>query len=96
MVANSNKARTNPVKALMRGPCSECGGKLKRTAITQTFENEGVKIRVSGVQAWVCGRCSEIYFEPGGADNMADAVRSLFALARAERQHKGTLIANLS
>ena len=96
MVANGNKTRTNPVKALMRVPCSECGGKLKRMAITQKFENDGVKVRVSGLQAWVCDRCNEVYFEPGGADKMANAVRSLFALAHAEKQHKGTLIANLS
>ncbi len=37
-----------------------------------------------------------IYFEPGGAQRTAEAVRSLFALARAEKQHKGTVVADLS
>ena len=96
MVANRNKTRTDSVKALMRAPCTECGGAPKKTAITQEFENEGVKVRVSGLQAWVCSRCREIYFEPGGAERMAEAVQCLFALARAEKQHKGTLIADLS
>jgi YgiT-type zinc finger domain-containing protein len=80
----------------MRGPCSECGGPLKKTTITQEFENEGVRVRVSGVSAWVCSRCGEIYFAPGGAQNMTDAVRALFALARSEKQHKGTVVADVS
>jgi YgiT-type zinc finger domain-containing protein len=84
------------VRPLMRGPCTECGGSLRKTAITQEFENEGVRVRVSGVRAWVCSKCGEIYFAPGGAQRMADAVRSLFALARSERQHKGTVVADLS
>src|SRR6266705_1294366 len=37
MVANRNKTGTNPVKALMRNPCTECGGSLKKYAITQEF-----------------------------------------------------------
>ena len=84
------------MRALMRAPCTECGGKLQKTGVTQEFENEGVKVRVSGVQAWVCSRCGETYFEPGGAQRMAVAVESLFALARSEKQHKGTLVADLS
>ena len=96
MVANRNKTRTNPIKALMRNPCTECGGSLKKSAITQEFENEGIVVRISGVRAWVCAKCGEIYFEPGGAQRMAEAVQSLFALTRSEKQHKGTLVADLS
>jgi len=96
MVANRNKTGTNPVKPLMRNPCTECGGSLKKSAITQEFEHEGVVVRISGVRAWVCAKCGEIYFEPGGAQRMAEAVQSLFALARSEKQHKGTLVADLS
>ena len=80
----------------MRAPCSECGGSLKKSEISQEFENEGIKVRVSGVRAWVCSRCGEIYFTPGGAQKMANAVQSLFALARSERQHKGVVVADLS
>ena len=44
-----------------------------------------------------CSECGgEIYFEPGGADRVARAVDSLFALALAERQHQGTVTADLS
>ena len=95
MVGNRSKTRTNSLKQLMQKPCTECGGSLKKTAITQEFENEGLVVRISGVRAWLCTRCGEIYFEPGGAERMAEAVRSLFALARSEKQHKGTVIAEL-
>ena len=81
---------------LMKAPCSECGGQLKKKAINQEFEREGIKVKLSGFKAWVCGQCGEIYFEPGGADIVAQAVNCLFALARTERQHKGTLNAHLS
>lgn len=84
------------MKRLMEFPCSECGGRLKRKAITQEFEREGVKVKLSGFKAWTCSRCGEIYFEPGGAEKMAQAVNCLFALAFAERQHKGTVIARIS
>ena len=77
-------------------PCSECGGEIQRDTIVQEFEKEGVKVKLSGAKAWVCSRCGEIYFEPGGADRVARAVESLFALALAERQHHGTVTADLS
>ena len=96
MVADRNKTSTNSIKRLMRNRCTECGGSPKKSVIAQEFENEGVVIRISGIQAWVCAKCGEIYFEPGGAQRMAEAVRSLFALARAEKQHKGTVVADLS
>jgi YgiT-type zinc finger domain-containing protein len=84
------------VKTFMRSQCSECGGQLKRKTISQEFEKEGVKVTLSGFKAWVCGRCGEIYFEPGGAEKVAQAVNCLFALALAERQHKGRVSAHLS
>jgi hypothetical protein len=37
-----------------------------------------------------------VYFEPGGAERMVQAVNSLFALAIAERQHKGNVAARIS
>jgi YgiT-type zinc finger domain-containing protein len=96
MVANRNKTGASSIKELMRNRCTECGGSPKKSVITQEFENEGVVIRISGVHAWVCAKCGQIYFEPGGAQRMAEAVRSLFALARSEKQHKGTVVADLS
>lgn len=84
------------MRELMKAPCSECKGQVRRKTISQEFEKEGVKVKLSGFKAWVCSQCGEIYFEPGGADKVAQAVSSLFALALAERQHKGRLRARLS
>lgn len=81
---------------LLKLSCSECGGRLRRKAIDQEFEREGVTVKLSGVKAWVCEQCGEIYFEPGGAEKVAQAVQSLFMLAFAEKQHKGRLSAELS
>ena len=84
------------MKDLMKSPCSECRGRVRRKTISQEFEKEGVRVKLSGFKAWVCEQCGEIYFEPGGADRVAQAVNSLFALALAERQHKGRVSAQLS
>lgn len=92
----SDQKRENIMKDLMRSPCSECKGQVKRKKISQEFEKEGIKVRLSGFKAWVCTQCGEIYFEPGGAEKVAQAVNCLFALALAERQHKGLVSAHLS
>ena len=82
-------------KEMMEQPCSECGGTLEKKSITQEFEREGIKIKLSGIKAWVCSGCGETYFQPGGADKVAKAANCLFELARTEKQHKGTLIAQI-
>lgn len=82
-------------KSLMDQPCSECGGTLENKLITQEFEREGIKVKLSGIKAWVCQGCGEIYFQPGGADKVAKAANCLFELAFAEKQHKGTLTAQI-
>jgi YgiT-type zinc finger domain-containing protein len=76
-------------------PCSECSGMLERQLITQEFEREGVKIKLSGISALVCIDCGEIYFQPGGADKVAAAANSLFNLAIVEKQHKHSLTAQI-
>ncbi len=81
---------------LMKQPCSECGGSLRRQSIEKEFEREGVKVKLSGVKAWVCSKCGEIYFEPGGADKLAAAVACLFDLAIVENQHRGHLSASVT
>jgi YgiT-type zinc finger domain-containing protein len=79
----------------LKSKCSECGGQVRRKNIAQEFEKEGTKVKLSGLQAWVCNRCGEVYFEPGGAQQVVEAVNSLFRLAFAGRQHKGTVSAQL-
>lgn len=89
------KPKVDPQK-LMERPCSECGGQIRRKAISQEFEREGVKVKISGFMAWACSRCGEIYFEPEAADRFAQAVNALFALALAGKQHKGKVKAQVS
>ena len=76
--------------------CIECGGSLEWQTINQEFEREGVRVSVSGIHALVCVRCGEVYFEPGGAQALVEAVEALFALARENRQHKGTLVGTVT
>lgn len=79
------------LRVLMEKPCTECGGNLEKKTISQEFEREGIKIKLSGLKAWVCMKCDEIYFQPGSADKIAGAANCLFELAVTEEQHKGTL-----
>ncbi len=90
------KIKKLDTQQLMERPCSECGGAVRRKVISQEFEREGVRIKISGFKAWACTRCGEIYFEPGGADRLVQAANSLFALAVAEKQHKGKVLARVS
>ncbi|MDI6794926.1 MAG: YgiT-type zinc finger protein [bacterium] len=76
-------------------PCSECGGSLEKKYVSQEFERERVAVRLSGLLALVCNDCGDIYFQPGGADKVAEATNSLFELAITERQHKHQLTAQI-
>jgi len=81
------------MKNFLRSACSECGGTVRpRTIITQEFEREGLRVSVSGIRALVCTKCDAVYFEPGGAQALVEAVNSLFALAKRNQQHKGKLV----
>jgi YgiT-type zinc finger domain-containing protein len=96
MVDHAGQAGPTNMGRMTKSKCSECSGQVRRKTIAQEFEKEGVTVKLSGLKAWVCVRCGEIYFEPGGAQQVVQAVNSLFKLAFAERQHKGTLSAQLS
>jgi YgiT-type zinc finger domain-containing protein len=84
------------VEKMMKSPCTECGGTIERKAVTQEYESAGLRVKTSGFKTWVCKRCGEIYFSPEGAKQYTQAVNSLFALAGAEEQHKGLLIAKMA
>src|SRR5574341_2145056 len=86
----------NQTRRIRKSPCSDCGGQVRRKTISQEFEREGIRIKISGVEAWVCSRCGEIYFEPEGADKLVQAANCLFALAVAGNQSKGRLAASVS
>ena len=79
-------------KDLFQSACSECGGNVRFRTITQEFEREGIRVSVAGIRALVCSKCNAVYFEPGGAQALVEAVNSLFAFAKRNQQHKGKLV----
>lgn len=96
-VKNGKKSKAlSPLVQVRKYPCSDCGGQVRRKTISQEFEREGINIKISGVEAWVCSRCGEIYFEPEGAEKLVQAANSLFALAVTGKQHKGKVVARVS
>ncbi len=90
-----NEKKQNRIKTLMELPCSICGGAVRRKAVTQVFEREGGKVTISGLKVSVCTDCGKIYFAPGSADKLAQAVNDLFALATKKRR-KGKVLARIS
>ena len=94
-VTNAKREETMRNIDTSKEPCSECSGRLERKHITQEFEREGVKVKLSGIAALVCTGCGEIYFQPGGADKVSAAANSLFNLAVVEKQHKRSLTAQI-
>lgn len=95
-IGSGKTARKLNPQELMERPCSDCGGQVRRKAISQEFEREGIVVEISGFKAWTCSRCGEIYFEPGTADKLVQAANSLHELARAGNHHKGKLRAAVS
>jgi YgiT-type zinc finger domain-containing protein len=83
-------------KKATQKPCTDCGGRVRPKTITQEYERDGVRVSVSGVKVLECEKCGEIYFEPGGAQALVEAVESLFALAKQTHQHKGKLVGAIS
>ena len=79
------------MKDFLHSACSECGGTVRPRTITQEFAREGVRVSVAGIRTLVCTKCDTVYFEPGGAQALVEAVNSLFAFARRNQQHKGKL-----
>ncbi len=93
----ADKEREDDMKKIdiTKEPCSECRGKLQRKIISQEFERNGMTVKLSGIVAYVCSNCDEKYFLPGGAEKVAEAANSLFALALLENQHKHKLTAQI-
>jgi hypothetical protein len=79
-------------KDVLHSACSECGGTIRPRTITQEFEREGIRVSVGGIRTLVCTKCEAIYFEPGGAQALVEAVNGLFAFAKWNHQHKGKLV----
>ena len=80
------------MKDTLQSACSECSGRVRPRTITQEFEREGMCISVAGIRTLVCTKCDAVYFEPGAAQALVEAVNSLFVFAKRNQQHKGKLL----
>ena len=49
---------------------------MRTRIIKQEFAREGTRISLSGIRALVCAKCGEMYFPPGAAQALVEAVRS--------------------
>ena len=59
--------------------CKACRqGKLFRREISQSFEREGLEVKIDGIPALVCDQCSQAYFAPGIGDKIIQAANHLF------------------
>jgi YgiT-type zinc finger domain-containing protein len=68
--------------------CKSCRlGKLLKKEVSQTFEREGLEVKIEGVPALVCDQCGQIYYAPGVGDKIVKAADDLFALS--EVKHAG-------
>jgi len=68
--------------------CKACRvGKLRRHEVVQKFEREGLEVRIEGIPAMVCEKCSQAYFPPGMGDKISAAADHLFTLS--EVKHAG-------
>jgi hypothetical protein len=78
-------------KDVLHSVCSDCGGLVRPRTIAQEFEREGIRVSVAGIRTLACTKCDSVYFAPGGAQALVEAVNSLFAFAKRNQQHKGKL-----
>jgi len=68
--------------------CKSCrSGILQQKEVTQTFEREGLEVKIEGIPALVCDQCGNIYYAPGIGDKIVKAANDLFALS--EIKHTG-------
>ena len=68
--------------------CKACRrGRLKKGETSQTFEREGLEVRIDGIPALLCIECGQTYYPPGISDKIANAADKLFELS--EFKHAG-------
>ncbi len=72
--------------------CKSCRqGILYKREVSQKFEREGLEVKIDGIPALVCDKCSQVYFPPGIGDKITAAANHLFLLS--EVKHAGKYIA---
>ena len=74
--------------------CKSChSGTLQQNEVSQTFEREGLEVKIEGIPALVCDQCGQIYYAPGIGDKIVKAADDLFALSEVKHagQYKATV-----
>jgi len=69
--------------------CADCRHQTQWQEVSQEFEREGMRVRISGIPAMVCPNCGAISYPAGIPDKILTAANSLFDLL-ADR-HRGVL-----
>jgi len=63
--------------------CKACRvGKVFSREVAQTFEHEGLEVKIDGIPALVCDNCGQVYFAPGIGNKIRIAASDLFALSK--------------
>jgi YgiT-type zinc finger domain-containing protein len=60
-------------------------------SISEEFERDGLRVRITGIPAMVCPQCGDTSLAPGVADKTVKAANAMFEIA--EERHRGILIA---
>ncbi len=50
--------------------CTDCGTPVGFKAVSQEFEREGLRVRLTGIPVAVCPQCGDVSFAPGVADKI--------------------------
>ena len=74
--------------------CKACRcGKLLKREVSQSFEHEGLEVRIEGIPTLVCEKCGQVYFPPGIGDKISAVANHLFMLS--EIKHAGRFSATV-
>lgn len=72
--------RGAPVPDALELPCLFCGGTLHHRSVPVRLSRRGTVLSLKGLEAWVCRRCEQPYFEP------REVYRARRALRKASRR----------
>ena len=57
--------------------CLHCNGEMKRSTAPFHVDRHGYHLVLDTVPAWVCGQCSEAYFEEPEVETIQGAIKAL-------------------
>jgi len=69
--------------------CADCRRQTEWRQVSQEFEHEGLRVRISGIPAMVCPDCGAVSYPAGVPNKLLKASRALFDLI--QDQHRGAL-----